>query len=274
MSCMHKLNKKRPAWSHKGDFGKVLVIGGSEKYSGSPIFNGLAALRAGADLATLTGHPRAMNAAAAYSPDLITIPLKGDLDQKSAKQILKSLNDFDSIVIGGGLARTKKSHKAILQIIEKANLPMVIDAEAIHAIAGHTEILKNKKIVITPHDEEFRVLTGVKLTTDLKLRAQTVEKWAAKLGVTILLKGHVDVISDGKKTLLNRSGSVFMTKGGTGDTLAGISAAFLAQGMSPLDAAFKAANVNGKAGEYAAAKFGASMLASDLILEIGKAMKC
>ncbi|MFN3301783.1 MAG: NAD(P)H-hydrate dehydratase [Patescibacteria group bacterium] len=271
---LNKIYPKRKSWTHKGEHGYVLIIAGSKRYSGSPVFNAISALRAGADLITIIGPKRAMDIAATFLPDLICYPLDGDwLEDKHLPEILKISQNFNSLVIGGGLGRNKKTLKAIRQIIRKINLPMVIDADAIYAISQKPEILKNKKAVITPHLREFEVLTGEKVLPNISDRQKKVKKWAKKLSTVILLKGYVDVISDGQKIFLNRTGSPFMTKGGFGDTLAGICGAILARNINPFEAASFAAYINGRAGEEAAKKYGEGVLASDIFEFIPKIIK-
>jgi len=273
-NLLKKIYPQRNPWTHKGEHGYVLIVAGSKRYSGSPVFNAMSALRAGADLITIIGPKRAMDIAATFAPDIIAYPLNSDyLEIKHLPEILEIAKNFNSLVIGGGLGRNKKTLEAILEIIKKINLPMVIDADAIHALTKKKEILKNKKVVITPHILEFKVLTGEKVLPNVSDRKEKVKKWAKKLGVTILLKGHVDVISDGKRIVLNKTGSPMMTVGGMGDTLTGICGAILAKGVSPFEAAFAAAYINGKAGELAAKKYGEGVLASDIFLEIPKIIK-
>ena len=168
------------------------------------------------------------------------------------------------MIIGGGLKRGEKTFAVIREIIKKINLPMVIDAEAIRALAQNHQILKNKIAVITPHKEEFKILTGEAVKDEVTDRKIKVQKWAKKLNSVILLKGHFDVVSDGKITAINQTGSPYMTKGGLGDTLAGICGALLARNADPLQAALAAAFINGKAGELAAQKYGEGVLASDI----------
>ncbi len=259
-----KYYPKRNAWSHKGQFGYVLIIAGSNQYSGSPIFNGMAALRSGADLITITGAKRAMNIAASFLPDIITYPFDGELELRHVPKILDLAKNFQSLIIGCGLNRSKATYQAIREIIKNTDLPMVVDAEAIRAISAYEGILKNKKAVITPHTEEFRILTGQKAKPELKDRKEKVKKWADKLKTVILLKGHIDVISDGKQIALNKTGSFFMTKGGFGDTLSGICGALLARGIKHFEAAQIAAYINGRAGELACKKYGEGVLASDI----------
>lgn len=262
------LYPKRPAWSHKGDFGTVCVIGGSELHTGSPIFNAMAALRAGADLAYLMGPRRAMDVAAQYSPDLITMPLDGEFSMKHISRALAVCEHATACVIGGGLARNPKTYRAIRAFIKQCRLPFVIDAEAIRAIGQDEKIVRGKTMVITPHADEFRALTGELPSAILHKREQAVQQAALRFQTVILLKGNVDIISDGKKTIRNRTGTPYMTKGGFGDTLAGICGAFLARGFDPVRAVHAAAYINGKAGEYAAKKYGEGTLASDLLSEI------
>jgi hydroxyethylthiazole kinase-like uncharacterized protein yjeF len=151
-------------------------------------------------------------------------------------------------------------------------LPCVIDADAIHAVALDKEVLKNKRFVITPHAHEFKLLSGVDVNTDLRKRIIAIKKVARDLKTTIILKGHVDIISDVKRTATNKSGSAYLTKGGCGDTLAGICGALLARGVDTFTAACAATYINGRAGELAAKKFGEGLLATDLIDSIPDAI--
>jgi len=231
----------REKWTHKGKNGYLLVIAGSKKYTGSPIFNALAALRAGADLVCCLGPERAMNIAAQFLPDIITFPLVGDyLRKKHLPFILKQIPKFDSLILGCGLGRSLETFQVVLEIIKKANLPMVIDADGIRAISQEKEkissILKEKKIVLTPHSKEFEILTGEKLTTEI-------------------------------------AGSPFMTKGGFGDILTGILGAILARKVNLFEAAKAASFINGQAGQLAAEKHGEGLLASDSFEIISQVIK-
>lgn len=273
-TILKKVYKKRNKWCHKYDFGHLLVIGGSKHYSGSPAFNALAALRAGVDLVTIVAPERAANVIASFSPDLIAYPLKGDyLSKKHLKELFEFSKNKDAVVIGGGLIRRKEVLEAVVRYLEKIELPAVIDADAIHAVAREKKVLKGRKFILTPHSREFEVLTGIKLTSNVDQRIKAVKEAAHRLKATILLKGHVDIISDGRRVALNRSGSVYMTKGGMGDTLAGICGALLARKIDCFTSACAAAYINGKAGELAARKYGEGMMASDLIKEIPRVIK-
>ena len=268
---LKKIYKKREDWCHKYNFGHLLVIGGSKHYSGSPAFNALAALRSGVDLVTIAAPQRAANIIASFLPDLIAYPLKGDyLNKKHLQELLELTKNKSAVVIGGGLCREKEILKAVIEYLKRIEIPCVIDADAIHAIALNKKVVKGKNWIITPHIYEFYVLSGRKVGTNLKERIKAVKEVASELKTTILLKGHIDVISDGKKVALNRTGSPYMTKGGCGDTLTGICGALLARGVSRFDSACAAAYVNGKAGELATKRYKEGLLATDLIENIPK----
>jgi len=265
---------KRNVWTHKGEHGYVLILAGSKRYSGSPVFNAVSAMRAGADLITCVGPERAMDIAAGFFPDMICHPLVGDfLKPKHVPFVLNLFGKFDVLVLGCGLGRAPQTFKAIQEIISKLEKPMVIDADGIRAVAEKKEILRGKTAVLTPHIIEFEILTGEKVKPEVKDRAEKVKKWAGILGCTILLKGHIDVISDGKRIVLNKTGSPFMTKGGFGDTLSGVLGAILARRVPPIVAAKAAAFINGKAGEMASKKYGEGMMASDIFEFIPRVIK-
>jgi len=255
----------RDPWAHKGDFGYVLILAGSKKYSGSPVFNAMGSLRAGADLAVLRGHPRAMDIAAQYAPNIITEPFADEFDEGDVEEVVQELGKYRALVVGCGMERSESSFQAIRALIERSTIPMVLDAEAIRAVAVGTEILKGKKVVLTPNSEEFRVLTGEEVGTDENERKEKVQKWARTLGVTILLKGHHDIISDGERVFVNTTGSPYMTKGGFGDVLAGIAGSLLTRTGDPFESACLATYINGKAGEAAAQTYGEGTLASDML---------
>lgn len=273
-TILNKIYKKRDLWSHKYSFGHLLVIGGSKHYSGSPAFNALAALRAGVDLVTIVAPERAANIIASFLPDLIAYPLEGDyICGEHLDELIKFTHGKTAVVIGGGLTREREVLETVVEYLERIDLPCVIDADAIHAVATKKEILKNKNFVLTPHAFEMLVLSGVQVSKDLNQRIKIVKETAAKLKTTILLKGHIDVISNGKEVALNKTGSPLMSKGGMGDSLAGICGAFLARGNDCFTSACASAYVNGLAGEIAAKNLGESVTASDLINSIPKAIK-
>ena len=266
--------KQRRPWSKKYDFGHLLVIGGSRLYSGSPALNALAALKTGVDVVTIAAPERAANIIATFSPDMITYPLNGDyLKKKHVKELIGLTEGKTAVVIGGGLCRTEKILNAIIDYLEWLTIPCVIDADAIYAVAKKPSIVDNKPFVITPHSHEFYVLSDVRLSSALSKRVSSARMLASKLKTTILLKGHVDVITDGKRVALNTTGNPFMTKGGTGDTLAGVCGALLARGIDEFISACAAAYINGKAGDIVARRKGESLTADDVVYAIPDVIK-
>ncbi len=271
LKILKKIYGKRDVWSHKGQFGRLVVVSGSKRHTGSPCFVGLSAYRAGCDLVYIAAPKRAADVAANFSPNLITDPLEGEkLIKNHIKKIISLIKEVraTAVAIGPGLWREKETLDSIVELIKKINLPMVVDADAVRAVARKKEVLK-RNCVLTPHADEFRELTGMRVK-NLKERKKLVKEFAKKLNCVILLKGHVDVVSDGNKIFLNKTGTPYMTKGGCGDTLTGICGALLARGINTFDSACAAAYINGKAGELASKKYKQGLLATDLIENIPK----
>lgn len=272
----------RPQQAKKYDQGLLLVIGGSQFYSGSPALSALAAFKGGCDMVEVVAAKRAADIIATFSPALAAYPLNGDWLVKDHLPTLFSLaessrvraNGKAAIVIGGGLGRSQETQATINDFLTNVNIPVVIDADAIHAVSKNPSLLAGQKFLLTPHTYEFYVLTGrevYQLSDEDKIKI--VQEEALRLKTTILLKGRVDIISDGQEVALNRTGSPYLAKGGTGDTLAGLAGAYLARGLSPFVAGQAAAFVNGLAGQNAAQKLGESLMATDLIEAIAEAIR-
>lgn len=271
---LKKIYKERPQESKKYDLGLLLVIGGSEFYSGSPALSAMAAFRAGVDMVRVIAPKRAADIIASFSPDMAAYPLEGQFLQGKHLATLITMTEAAkdvsrgniAVVIGGGVGRTKETQKVIQEYLGHLSVPAVIDADAIHAISKNIGIISGKPFVVTPHLYEFFALTG-RQVADLPQgeKIKIVQEEARRLSVTILLKGRTDIISDGTEVALNRTGGPFLAVGGTGDTLAGICGALLARGVSPFEAAQAGAFINGAAGELAGNKFGDGLMATDLI---------
>jgi NAD(P)H-hydrate epimerase len=260
--------KPRPSESHKGDFGRLLVIGGSETYSGAPALVALAALRTGVDLAYVAAPEQTAYAISAMTPDLITIKLEGKhLNLANIPPLKAYIETVNAIVLGPGLglhSETREAVKALVDVVESAQKPLLLDADGLKAFAEYKRKL-DAPLMLTPHAGEYAILTGKKLPEDLKEKVSEVQKTAAELGAILLVKGPVDIISDGKRFKLNLTGNPGMTVGGTGDVLSGISGAFLAQKFDPYEAAVAGAFVNGAAGDFVFEEKGYHMVATDLI---------
>lgn len=265
--------KPRRASSHKGENGVVMVVGGGWMYHGAPFLAAMAALRCGVDLAYIAAPEKVVPSIRALSPTIIAIPLTDvKLTKGAVRRALKMLSKVDAVVIGPGLE--SGSEPGIELLVEEAmalEKGIVLDATALYP--GILKHVSGGKVVLTPHAGEFKRLFGVEVPRELEERVKLVMESAKRIKVTILLKGRVDIISDGVEAAINRTGSPAMTTGGTGDVLSGIVAAFLAWGLDPFKAAASAAWINGKAGELAASRMGLHIIATDLIDEIPEVMK-
>ena len=272
-NLLRKIFRPRRKYSHKGDHGKVLVIGGSKKYTGAPALVALAAIRTGVDLVTIAAPERAADIIASFSPDLITEPLKGDyLKRKHLKTVLNLADESSAVVIGNGLGRHKNTLNFVVDFLKKITIPCVIDADAIYAVPYCRKHLR-KEFVITPHSYEFSIIGRKTPDNELNERIPITRKTSIRLKCTIVLKGHEDIISNGKQISINKTGNPYMTKGATGDSLAGICGALLAMRISPFNSACAAALINGKAGEMASLKYGSGFLVREMVDLIPSVLK-
>lgn len=245
--------KPRKVKSHKGDYGRVLVIGGSEVFTGAPTLTALAAFTVGVDLVVVAAPEITGLVISSYTPNIIVVKLPGSHLKESHLELLREWIDrCDSIAIGPGLGLSEETVKAVHLILDEvmeAGKPIVVDADALKALPRDSKL--RRLAVLTPHQGEFRILTGVTLPDKLRDRGGIVAEWAERLEAVILLKGPIDIISDGKHVKYNFTGNPAMTVGGTGDILTGLVAGFLAQGSPPLNASLAAAFLNGAAGDLA-----------------------
>lgn len=279
---LKNIYQERPTDARKYYFGLLLVIGGSEFYSGSPAFSALAAFRAGVDMVRIIAPKRAADIIASFSPNLAAYPLDGSHLEKKHLTTLITMTESakltskgkTAVVVGGGTGRTKETQEAILEYLSHASIPAVIDADAIYAVGERPEVIMNQPFLITPNLYEFFILTGKQireLTEEEKIKV--VQEEAARLKTTILLKGKIDIISNGKDVAVNEISSSYLTKGGHGDTLAGICGALIARGVDLFSAAQAAAFINVRAGQLAEQSKKEGLLATDLIEAIPEVLR-
>lgn len=265
--------KPRRAHSRKGENGIVLVVGGSWLYHGAPALAAMASFRCGIDLVYIAVPEKITTAIRALSPNFIVLPLPDlKLTKGSVRRLGKILPEVDAAVVGPGLV--PKDADALLSLLKallERDIAVVLDAAAL--IPDVLTIVKGKRVVLTPHAGEFKRVFGIELTKSVEERAVHVKEKAFEYSLTILLKGPVDIISDGNEVVLNKTGTSAMTVGGTGDVLSGLVAGFLSKGAKPIEAAVAAARVNGLAGERATAKLGYHIVATDLLDEIPQILK-
>lgn len=276
---LKEVYQKRPLNSRKYDYGLMVIIGGSDFYSGSPALSALAGFKAGVDMVRIIAPQRPADIIASFNPILASYPLEGKRIDKEHLATLISMTEAAksvsrgnvSVVLGGGIGRSEETQEVILEYLSQVSVPIVIDADAIYAIKKNKEVLKDKECVITPHYYEFYSLTDREVYQDsLEDKIKAVQEEAEKIKATILLKGEVDIISDGQETFISRLGSPYLTVGGCGDTLAGIVGALIARGTPLVKAASAAAYINSSAGLLAAQELKDSTTAMDLINKISE----
>ncbi len=260
------LPERRPD-SHKGQNGRVLVVGGGP-YHGAPALAGLAALRAGADVATVVVPESIEPAVRKVSPDLQVVGLPGKtLGPQHVPAVLNMLKRHDVLSIGSGLGKDPGSLKAAFALLRKTR-KAVVDGEAL--MPG----LPRGRFILTPHTGELSRLLGRKVSlTDSAGRLRAAREACRKTGAAVLVKGPEDVIADGGRWKANRIHNPGMTVGGTGDVLAGVCASFYSRTADPFHAACAAAYTAGAAGNLAMSEMGVGFLASDVARLIPKAVK-
>jgi NAD(P)H-hydrate epimerase len=261
------LRLSRDPTAHKGDFGRVLVVGGGP-YTGAPALSARASLRAGADLAYVACPESIADEVQGYSENLIVESLSGDRIEPSHVPALTDLaGGMDCVVVGPGLGDAEATLDAVESFLSSFEGTAVVDADALQVVP---EVDTEATLVCTPHQGELRAMGG-ETAADPEERAKLVSEFAAELGVTLLVKGADDIVSDGDRTRINRTGNPGMTVGGTGDVLAGATGA-MACVLDPVSAAALGAYANGRAGDFAVEEYGYGLIATDLLGALPRAL--
>lgn len=272
---------KRNAQSHKGDNGRVLIVGGGP-FFGAPTLAALAALRAGADWVTIAAPKTVSSVISSLSPNLIVHPLSSEiLVEQDVPVVSDLIRKHDVVVIGMGLGTEDETKRATRRIIEdEASKKVVVDADGFYGLNLPIEA-EDKLVIVTPHAGEFSKMEigggGRSVTVPpenmLEERIDFVKDFSRLNNVITLMKGPTDLISDGSRVKINRIGNAGMTVGGTGDVLAGLVGAFFAIASDPLKVATAAVFVSGSAGNLAFEEKGYGLLATDVIGNIPRVTK-
>lgn len=268
-----RLNKREKS-SHKRQNGSVLVVGGSRDYSGAPALAAISSLRSGVDLSVVACPKRVVSSIRSYSPDLIVKGLSNNyINFDDTSKILELSEDADVMVIGCGIGREEETGLALNEMIEKIQMPIVIDADALKIL--DLDLIREYKnqMVLTPHKAEFKDFFGIDVPEKLSQKIDVVLKVSRESGFTVLLKGVVDVISNGDSVKLNSTGNPGMTVGGTGDVLAGLVGGLMAQGHEAFEAAYLGSYINGAAGDLAREDHGYNFIASDILKYIPRVFR-
>ena len=251
----------RPRDAHKGDFGKVYILGGSVGYSGAPVLAAQGAVRTGAGLVTVGVPAPVWPVAAAKLNEAMPHPLpagkEGQLSLEAYEAAHAKLSGCGVLLLGPGLGRGNSAAAVVRRLLAELPLPMVVDADGINALAGHIDVLDGRRgllTVLTPHDGEFARLGGDLSSGD---RLGAARAFAEEHGCCLVLKGHrtITAFPDGA-AYVNTTGNPGMAKGGSGDVLAGVILSLLGQGLPARQAVPLAVWLHGAAGDRCAREIG------------------
>ena len=260
--------------SHKGDYGKILLLCGSRGYTGAAALAAMGALRSGAGLVYL-GVPESIYAIEAMKlTEPVIFPLpddRGMLSETSMKAIRALLPSMDAVLFGCGCGLGEGPEQILQMLLKEAKCPIVLDADGITLVSRHKDILRDRQYptILTPHEGEL-----ARLSPRSGDRVLTAMEFARQLGIILLRKGHRTVITDGEKVYVNQSGNPGMAVGGSGDVLAGIIVSLIGQGVPPLEAAACGAWFHGRAGDLCAETIGMrGLLPTDMVNMLPRLLK-
>jgi hydroxyethylthiazole kinase-like uncharacterized protein yjeF len=276
---MRELIPARAADSHKGDFGRVLVIAGSVGRTGAAHLCALGALRSGAGLVTIATPRSCVATLAAMRPEYMTEGLEetaaGTIDFSAVDRVLDLKADI--IALGPGLGQDPSTAAFVQAVVERAGAPLVLDADALNAFSGDPERLTGRDgvdVIITPHPGEMARLLNISIEQVQADRLEHAREFAAARRVHVVLKGHRTIIAGPEgRSFVNLTGNAGMATGGTGDLLTGMIAAWFAQILDPEGACKLAVYLHGTAGDLAEADEGeVALLPSDIAARLGDAV--
>jgi len=261
----------RPENSHKGTFGKVLVIAGSPGMSGAACLAGMGALRGGAGLVFLAIPESIQAIVSTVNPCYLTIPLpidqQGHLSKESEAQFIDQIHGFDAVSIGPGCGQHPWIQNLVLQLYTELKQPLIVDADALNALAASDKPLPTAAgpRILTPHPGEFSRLINKPIKEIGQQREELAIAFAQQHQAVLVLKGAQTVITDGTRIAINATGNSGMATGGSGDVLTGLITALVGQKMPAFAAAQLAAHLHGLAGDLAAQDMSEpALIASDL----------
>lgn len=273
-SIIRRLLPRRARDTHKGDYGKILLLCGSRGFTGAAALAARGALRTGAGLVYLAVPESiyAIEAVKLTEPVVLPLPEEdGMLCAASLAKIGELLPKMDAVLFGSGSGLGPGTEKVLEFLLKNAECPLILDADGITLAARHKDILRDRlaSTILTPHDGEFARLKPID-----GARLEQTMAMARELGAVVLRKGHRTLITDGTECWENQTGNPGMATGGSGDVLSGIILSLLGQGLQPLQAAAAGAWLHGAAGDLAAEKWGEyGMLPGDLVEELPRLLQ-
>ncbi len=264
---------KREKNSQKGDYGKVLVIAGSQGMSGAAYMSSQSAVLAGSGLVTLAIPSLLSSAMEAKTTEVMTVSLPdidGHISERASRKIIGLLEKPDAVLIGPGMGRSEDTEGILSAVLENSKIPVIVDADGINAAAENTDILSECTcpVIFTPHTVELSRLTGLDRDYIEENRLMVSREFAEENGVTVILKGHHTIVTspDGKQ-YINITGNAGMATGGSGDVLAGLTASLAARGVGEAEAAAMAVHIHGTAGDIAMERYGIESVTASSIME-------
>jgi NAD(P)H-hydrate epimerase len=266
---------KRPRDSHKGLYGTVLVLAGGRGMAGAAALCGAGGLRSGAGLVRVACPAEVQPTVASFEPSYMTYPLPNDdhglIRFEPAREALGPLLETaDVLAVGPGLGRSDDVRKLVRWVVESVQIPTVIDADGLNALAGQAECLKSLKrpVVVTPHPGEFARMAGKASAAEVQADRQGQAVAFAGLSghLVVVLKGDGTVVTDGRRVFVNTTGNPGMASGGVGDVLTGVVAALIGQKLPAFEAAQLGVYAHGLAGDIARDQSGEiGMIAGDVV---------
>ena len=265
---------KRPADSHKGRFGAVLVVAGGRGMAGAAALCGAACLRSGAGLVRVASAAEVQPTVATFEPSYMTFPLENDADglirfEPARTTLERLLGQADVLAFGPGLGQSDDLCRLVAWVIESVQVPTVLDADGLNALVGQTDLLRKirRPLVITPHPGEFARLVGRSIG---EVQADRESQAAALASVSehlvVVLKGAETIVTDGRRFFINTTGNPGMATGGVGDVLTGVIAALIGQKLPAFEAAQLAVYAHGLAGDIARDQNGeVGLIAGDVV---------
>ena len=273
---MEKIIPKRSPTAHKGDFGRLVNVSGSRRMSGACAMSTLAALRSGVGICTVATSKSVVDSLSSSIYEAMYLPLKetpkGEISSTNGKEILAACEKASAVTIGCGLGVSEDTTKLVEFLLENITCPIILDADGINCIAPCIDIIKNTRasIIVTPHPAEMARLLSITTAEVLKDRLSCAIKLSTELGITVVAKGAPTIIAgESGFCYLNTTGNAGLSRGGSGDVLTGMIGSFVAQGISPTDAAVAGVYLHGLAADHVAEKLSMQgMLPTDVIAEL------
>lgn len=266
--------KKRPLNSHKGVFGRLVIVAGSDCFPGAAQIATIAALRSGAGLVRVFSTEKACMSLAVSAKEATLFPCPTDengfirADERVLCGLRSALGSASSVLIGCGLGVTPDTLKLLETVIENAICPIIIDADGINLVSGRIELLRKakKEVILTPHPAELSRLAGRTLAETVENRYDYAKQVCAQTGATVVSKSCATIVVSGECSYLLTTGNDGLSKGGSGDLQAGLTASFASQGIAPLWAAVLGSGILGIGCEEVSNRLSKTgMLASDIL---------